>query len=132
MTATTSDVATICRDSLALADEVERFGGPSPSRAHAFNEARETLEGALAEIELEGLGIAPLFLLGWVLTAAGVITAAAVVPSLVRGSQQIVETVGQSTSGLVKTTERAITIGTYAALGLGAYWAAKLVMKKTA
>jgi hypothetical protein len=130
---TVAQVADLCRDSLALANQVERCGGPRSDRRNEFLKARNTIEGTLAEIESSGgLGIAPLFVLGWVLTAAGVITAAAVVPALVRGSQQIVETVGSSTSGLVKTTERAITIGTYAALGLGAYWAAKLVMKKTA
>lgn len=133
MAATLSEIAELCRDSLELADEIELAGGPPPHRAAEFDRARNYLDGVLGEIEGDaGLGIAPLVAVYWVLAAAGVITAVAVVPSLIRGSRQVVETVGSSTSALVQTTANAVRIATYGAVALGAYWAARTIFKKTA
>lgn len=142
MTATLQGVAELCRDSLALADAVERCGGPPPERAAEFYRGKGLLEAAREQLDGgvsgQGLGFLPILaigaweVLGWVLAGTAAVAAVATLPALIRGSRQVTETVSQETSGIVSTTGKVLTLAQYGALALAAYWGAKLVLKKGA
>lgn len=140
MHATLSGVADLCCESLALAEHVERCGGPPPERAAEFYRGKQLLEAAREQLGGggSGLGVVPLLaigaweVLGWVLAGTAAVAAVATIPALIRGSRQVTETVGRETSGLVSTTGKVITLAQYGALALAAYWGAKMVLKKGA
>lgn len=132
MTATLLEVRDLCRDSLQLADAVVAAGGPSSERAAEFWRARDGLAGILSDLDADdGLGFAPLVLLPWVLAAAGIITAAATIPAMIRGTTRVVDTVAESTSGVVRTTEKLLQWGGWAALALASFAATRYILKRT-
>lgn len=126
------EVADLCREALVVADAVDARGGPPAARADQFRHARNVVEGTLAEIENDGLGIAPLVALYWVLGAVGVITAVAVAPTFIRGTTRVVETVGEQTSAIAEAVGNITRIGGYAALAIAAAFATRLALKHSA
>lgn len=127
-----SEVADLCRDSLAVADRVERAGGPNDVDRLRWDRARGVLESTLAGIEGGDIGFVPLVALGWVLAAAGVIATVAAVPTIIRGTRRVADTVASETSNVVEATGRVVRWAGYSALALASFFATRLILKKTA
>lgn len=129
MSATLShaDAVSLCNDSLRLAEQIERRGGPPANRAADFYRAVQIVENTRDELDVEGLGIGPLVLLPWLLLAAGTIVGVATIPSAIESSKRVVTSTEQAVSGITRTVDNAFRWGTYAAVAAGAYWLAKKV-----
>lgn len=128
MSATLShaDAVELCNDSLQLAEQIERRGGPPAHRADDFYRAVHIVEGARDELDA-GLGIGPLVLLPWLLLAAGTIVGVATIPAAIESSKRVVSSTERAVSGITQTVDNAFRWGTYAAVAAGAYWLAKKV-----
>jgi hypothetical protein len=127
-----ADVSTLrglCRDSLQLADAIERAGGPVPHEARKFDRARAIVEHAQQELDAGDLGIVWMpWVIGGLLAAVGVI-GAATVPAAIREARESMGAVGIAARNTIATTEKLIRWAGYGALALGGYWATRRVMK---
>ena len=122
-----ADALDLCTDSLRLAEQVERQGGPPPARAADFYRAVRIVEDTRGELEAQGLGFGPLVLIPWLLLAAGTIVGVATIPTAIDSTRRVVTSTEQAVSGVTRTIDNAFRWGTYAAVAAGAYWIAKKV-----
>lgn len=127
-----ADVSTLrglCRDSLQLADAIERAGGPAPHQAAKFDRARAMVERAQHELDAGDLGFVWMpWVIGGLLAAVGVI-GAATVPAAIREARETVVSVGAATRSTIETTAKLLRWAGYGALALGGYWATRRVLR---
>lgn len=127
----------LARDSLCLAREVERSGGPPPERAAEFQRAVAVLEDAEDMLAGgNGLGFLPILagiagrqLLMWVIGASVAVVAVASILPAISGARRVITTGADTFQSIAETTAKAYQFGTMAAVGIGAYWLGKKVLK---
>jgi hypothetical protein len=124
------DAVRLCRESMQLADQVERSGGPPENRAADFYRARHIVEQTATELATNGIGFGPLVLLPWLLLAAGTIVGIATIPSAISGTRRIVDTTTGAVSSIVTNTQRVVNVATWGAAALAGYWATRKVLAR--